>query len=98
MLILTGSLLGLLIGSVLGLTGAGGGIFAVPALVFGLGMSIRDAAPVALLAVGSAALLGALQGCARALSDIRPPRCWLLPVRSLRRWVLLWRTSLLPGA
>lgn len=62
MLILTGSLLGLLIGSVLGLTGAGGGIFAVPALVFGLGMSIRDAAPVALLAVGSAALLGALQG------------------------------------
>ena len=62
MLIFTGSLLGLLIGSVLGLTGAGGGIFAVPALVFGLGMSIRDAAPVALLAVGSAALLGALQG------------------------------------
>lgn len=62
MLIVTGSLLGLLIGSVLGLTGAGGGIFAVPALVFGLGMSIRDAAPVALLAVGSAALLGALQG------------------------------------
>ncbi len=62
MLIFTGGLLGLLIGSVLGLTGAGGGIFAVPALVFGLGMSIRDAAPVALLAVGSAALLGALQG------------------------------------
>lgn len=62
MLIFTASFLGLLIGSMLGLTGAGGGIFAVPALVFGLGMSIRDAAPVALLAVGSAALLGALQG------------------------------------
>lgn len=59
---LIGALLGLLIGAVLGLTGAGGGIFAVPALVFGLGMNIRQAAPVALLAVGAAALLGALQG------------------------------------
>lgn len=59
---LIGALLGLLIGAVLGLTGAGGGIFAVPALVFGLGMDIRQAAPVALLTVGAAALLGALQG------------------------------------
>lgn len=59
---LLGGLLGLMIGAVLGLTGAGGGIFAVPALVFGLGMDIREAAPVALLAVGMAAALGALQG------------------------------------
>jgi len=59
---LTGSLLGLIIGGVLGLTGAGGGIFAVPALVFGLGMDIRAAAPIALLAVGMSAALGALQG------------------------------------
>lgn len=35
MLSLTGGVLGLIIGAVLGLTGAGGGIFAVPALVFG---------------------------------------------------------------
>lgn len=62
MLSLTGGVLGLIIGAVLGLTGAGGGIFAVPALVFGLGMDIRQAAPVALLAVGAAATLGALQG------------------------------------
>lgn len=62
MLLLIGGILGLLIGAILGLTGAGGGIFAVPALVFGLDMDIRQAAPVALLAVGSAALLGALQG------------------------------------
>src|SRR5690625_1190908 len=59
---LVGTLLGLLVGVVLGLTGAGGGVFAVPALVFGLGMDIRSAAPVALLAVGSAAGLGAAQG------------------------------------
>lgn len=62
-----GGLLGLVIGAVLGLTGAGGGIFAVPALVFGLGMDIRSAAPVALLAVGSAAALGALQGLRQGL-------------------------------
>ena len=67
MLSLTGGLLGLIIGAVLGLTGAGGGIFAVPALVFGLGMDIRSAAPVALLAVGAAAALGAVQGLRRGI-------------------------------
>ena len=59
---LVGTLLGLLIGVALGLTGARGGIFAVPALVFGLGMDIRSAAPVALFAVGSTTGLGAVQG------------------------------------
>lgn len=61
-MMLTGGLFGLAIGATLGLTGAGGGIFAVPALVFGLGMDMRAATPVALLAVGSAAGLGASQG------------------------------------
>ncbi|MFU3142423.1 sulfite exporter TauE/SafE family protein [Pseudomonas aeruginosa] len=59
---LIGALLGVLIGALLGLTGAGGGILAVPALVFGLGMAMRQAAPVALIAVGAAAAVGALQG------------------------------------
>lgn len=48
-----GGLFGFLIGAWLGLTGAGGGILAVPALVFGL---------AALIAVGMAAIMGALQG------------------------------------
>lgn len=61
-MMLIGGVLGLVIGAILGLTGAGGGIFAVPALMFGLGMEIHQAAPVALLAVGMAAGLGALQG------------------------------------
>ena len=47
-------LLGLCIGVSLGLTGAGGGILAVPALMFGLNMSLAEAAPVALIAVGAA--------------------------------------------
>lgn len=57
--------LGVMIGLVLGLTGAGGGILAVPALVLGLGFPMETAAPVALIAVGMAALIGALDGLRR---------------------------------
>lgn len=52
-------LLGLTIGLVMALTGAGGGVLAVPLLVFGANMSISRAAPIGLLAVGIAAFLGA---------------------------------------
>lgn len=51
-------LLGVVAGLVLGLTGAGGSIFAVPLLVLGLGWSLDQAAPVALLAVCAAATFG----------------------------------------
>jgi len=54
--------LGALVGMILALTGAGGGVLAVPLLVFGLGMRIGDAAPVALIAVGSSAAMGAAMG------------------------------------
>ncbi|HEX8593543.1 MAG TPA: sulfite exporter TauE/SafE family protein [Pseudomonas sp.] len=59
---LLGAGLGTLIGAVLALTGAGGGILAVPLLVFGLGLSMVEAAPVGLLAVGLAAAVGAVLG------------------------------------
>ncbi len=52
------AMLGSLVGIVLGLTGAGGSIFAVPLLVFGLGWSLSQATPVALLAVCAAAAFG----------------------------------------
>ncbi|MCK1789170.1 sulfite exporter TauE/SafE family protein [Pseudomonas violetae] len=55
-------LLGLTVGVILALTGAGGGILAVPLLVFGVGMSMADAGPIGLLAVGLAATLGAVMG------------------------------------
>lgn len=64
---LLGTLFGLAIGLVLGLTGAGGGILAVPALVLGLGWSLPQATPVALLAVGVAAALGAADGLRKGL-------------------------------
>lgn len=59
---LTPILLGLITGAILGLTGAGGAILAVPLLTFGLGLPLVHAAPIALLAVAIAAMLGAYFG------------------------------------
>lgn len=54
--------LGLFVGFILALSGAGGGIFAIPLLIFSLDLSLTQAAPIALLAVMSAASVGAVQG------------------------------------
>lgn len=59
---ITGLLLGAVVGIVMGLTGAGGGILAVPLLVFGMHLTIAEAGPVGLLAVGVSAAAGALMG------------------------------------
>lgn len=58
-------ILGMLVGGVMGITGAGGGILAVPALVGALGWTVQQAAPVALIAVASGAAIGALDGLRR---------------------------------
>jgi uncharacterized membrane protein YfcA len=54
--------LGILVGVLMGLTGAGGGILSVPLLVFFLGMPIAEAAPIALCAVALASSVGAILG------------------------------------
>lgn len=54
--------LGLLVGLVLALTGAGGAILAIPLLIFALHLSVPQAAPIALLAIFVASSMGALQG------------------------------------
>ena len=54
--------LGLVVGLILALTGAGGAIIAVPLLMFGFQWDVTHAAPVALLAVGSSAAVGAFLG------------------------------------
>jgi len=54
--------LGIGVGIIMGLTGAGGGILAVPLLVFGLQLSVAQAGPIGLLAVGISAALGSLIG------------------------------------
>ncbi|WP_233805718.1 sulfite exporter TauE/SafE family protein [Paraburkholderia sp. HP33-1] len=58
---LTSLILGILVGAVLGLTGAGGGILAVPALVVGMGWPMQQASPVALIAVAGSAAIGAIE-------------------------------------
>lgn len=83
-------LFGLAIGVVMALTGAGGGILAVPLLVFGVGFSVAQAAPVGLLAVGLAATMGAALGLRQGIVRYRaalwmavtgvlaaPPGVWL---------------------
>lgn len=54
--------LGLAVGLILALTGAGGGILAVPLLVFGTRIGVAQAGPIGLMAVGMAATLGAILG------------------------------------
>ena len=90
-------LLGGLIGLALALTGAGGGILAVPLLVFGLGLSVLQAAPVALVAVGLAAALGA--GLALREQQLRYRAAGLIGVTGvLAAPVGVWLAHQLPPA
>lgn len=59
---LLSAVLGLLVGLVLALTGAGGAILAIPLLVFALHLSVSQAAPIALLAIFAATSIGAVHG------------------------------------
>jgi uncharacterized membrane protein YfcA len=59
--------LGILIGAIMGLTGAGGGILAVPVLVSGMHWTMQQAAPVALIAVAAGAAVGAIDGFKQSL-------------------------------
>ena len=54
-------LYGAIVGFSLGLTGGGGSIFAVPLLVYGLGLGAHRAVCVAMVAVGATAGIGAVQ-------------------------------------
>jgi uncharacterized protein len=54
-------LFGVVVGLSLGLTGGGGAIFAVPLLVYGLGVPARQAVGISLAAVGATALVGFLR-------------------------------------
>ena len=64
-------LLGALVGLVLALTGAGGAIIAVPLLIMSLGLSLPQAAPVAMLAVGAAATLATVIGLRQGIVRYR---------------------------
>lgn len=54
--------LGAATGATLGLTGAGGGVLAIPLMTFFLGLTHTEAAPIALVAIAVSAYLAALIG------------------------------------
>ena len=58
--VLLAVLFGAVIGALLGLVGGGGGILAVPALVYGLGLTLSDAVPGSLIVIGLASLVAVL--------------------------------------
>ena len=68
---LLGFALGAVVGLILALAGAGGGILAVPLLVFGMHLTIMQAAPVGLIAVGTASAFGAILGLREGLVRYR---------------------------
>ncbi|MEO8271568.1 MAG: sulfite exporter TauE/SafE family protein, partial [Aureliella sp.] len=51
---------GCVVGFALGLTGGGGGVFAVPLLVYGMSIAPREAVGISLASVGGTALFGAI--------------------------------------
>lgn len=67
----TSLLLGSLIGLVMGLTGAGGGILAVPVLVFAFHLPITEAGPIALLAAAIAAAVASSVGLRQGIVRYR---------------------------
>lgn len=71
MLIAEGLLLGVLIGTVLGVVGAGGAILAVPGLIAVMGLSATAATTSSMVIVGAAALSGALRRVKSKNLDIK---------------------------
>lgn len=87
--------LGAVVGLILALTGAGGAILAVPLLMFFFGWDVVHAAPVALLAVGSAAAVGAWQGFRAGMTRYRAA-LFMAAVGSLCTPLGTWAAHRLP--
>ncbi|QDT04792.1 Sulfite exporter TauE/SafE [Rubripirellula lacrimiformis] len=64
-------LFGGIVGFALGLTGGGGGVFAVPLLVYGLAVAPREAVGISLASVGGTALFGAVPRLIRGEVELR---------------------------
>lgn len=77
---------GIFTGLVLGLTGSGGAIIAVPLLVFGLHTTIAESAPIALLSI---AVSAAVATC----TALHAGNCPLSGSRSHRSYRYAGRTS-----
>ncbi|MFU7558439.1 sulfite exporter TauE/SafE family protein [Stieleria sp. JC731] len=62
---------GSIVGFALGLTGGGGGVFAVPLLVYGLAVAPREAVGISLASVGGTALFGVTPKLIRGEVELR---------------------------
>ena len=62
---------GIIIGLALGLTGGGGSVFAIPLLVFGLGMNAHDAVTLSLATVAIVSAIGCVNAARNRLVDFR---------------------------
>lgn len=92
---------GILIGAIMGLTGAGGGILAVPVLVAGMHWTMVQAAPVALIAVATGAAIGAIdgfrQGMVRYKAAILMAICGVPVTRVGQEWANILPQFMLMG-
>ena len=77
---------GAIVGFSLGLTGGGGAIFAVPLLIYGLGLSPRDAVGISMMTVGVTAFAGFVQRMRRRQVEL-PTGTALRRCRNHRRAV-----------
>ena len=62
---------GIIIGLALGLTGGGGSVFAIPLLVFGLGMKVHEAVTLSLATVAVVAAIGSINAARNGFVDFR---------------------------
>lgn len=82
--------IGIAVGVIMGLTGAGGGMLAVPSLIYTQHWTMQQASPVALLAVSSGAFIGAVDGFRRGQVRYKAASLMALigaPMTSLGVWV-----------
>lgn len=63
---------GITVGFALGLTGSGGSLFAIPLLIYVVGLDMASAVPISLFVVGITALVGAFSAFNKKLLLLRP--------------------------
>lgn len=63
---------GVAVGFALGLTGSGGSLFAIPLLIYVVGLDMASAVPISLFVVGITALIGAFSAYHKKLLLLRP--------------------------
>ncbi len=90
-------LLGVVVGFVMGMTGGGGAILAVPALVYALAVPAHSAVGISLLAVGTTSGLGVLERLRRREVDV-PVGLLFAALGMVGAPIGAWINSLLPPA